>query len=317
MLLGLKLVYSLWLWRSLRNNFHGPPAVGSPRWSFIVLPIPKLILAISWQKFSLTSDSHHTTPARRNFIEELSGKWVRNKVGARLRVPCSPFLSHCICLFSTCRLRRDYSFAADGHPEILWKLTLTTYCLLSAAFGLGSAGTQEPSKPTGHHEICTSASKLLLCSSCSMNLPLPESTGLLLDVSHVGRKCPNSRWRNVGIPDITQEYPCKKSKGQKILTFKLMPTCPGTTCCFQPLHRWRHPTAAAWGMGGHARGRDMKNHRQCKGPIFARPRSTSSSGAAAIGEDLHEPVSGLAFFFPWSCWSPFGILKATSWCYTY
>lgn len=23
------------------------------------------------------------------------------------------------------------------------------------------------------------------------------------------------------------------------------------------------------------------------------------------------------FFFPWSCWSPFGILKATSWCYTY
>lgn len=70
-------------------------------------------------------------------------------------VPCLPFQSCCICLSSTCRVREDRGLAVDGHSEIIRKLTLKMYCLLSAAFSLGSAGTQKSSKPTGHSEICT------------------------------------------------------------------------------------------------------------------------------------------------------------------
>lgn len=56
------------------------------------------------------------------------------------------------------------------------------------------------------------------------------------------------------------------------------------------------PTAAASEMGGRARGRDPRNHQWWKRLTFTCPRSASSSEEAVIGEDLHKPVSGLAFF---------------------
>ena len=187
-LLGLRLVYSLWLWRSLRNSFHGPPAAASPSWRFVMPPIPPPHSCNFLAKFSLISESSHTTPASRNFKEELSHMWVRKKVGSRLWVLCSPFLSWCIYLSFTCRLRRDHSLAADGQPEIIRKLTLKMHFLFLAASALGSAGTQEPSKPTGHHEIRMSASELLLCSSCTMYCPPLEQLGSLLDTSQSRRE---------------------------------------------------------------------------------------------------------------------------------
>lgn len=77
---------------------------------------------------------------------------------------------------------------------------------------------------------------------------------------HVGR-CPNSRWRS------------PESLRGNILTRKevcnplpLMPTCPGNTCCFQPLHIWRQQGLSGW---------------KC---IFT-PASTAS-GCGARGQDF-------------------------------
>lgn len=146
-------------------------SVCSSSWGFIMLLIPPVHLAISCQNSLLAMT--HTTPASGNCVEELWYKWARNKVGAKWWVLCSPFLTCYICMSSTCRLRGYCSVASDGQPKVIRKLALKMYFLLSVAFGSDCASTQEPSKPTGPHEICVPAYKLLLCSSCT----LQERTG--------------------------------------------------------------------------------------------------------------------------------------------
>lgn len=75
--LGLGLIYSLCLWRSLRNNFHGPPATASPSWG-VVLLIPPSYSCNFLAEFSLLPDLDHTTPGV-GFIK-VSEKENRSKI---------------------------------------------------------------------------------------------------------------------------------------------------------------------------------------------------------------------------------------------
>lgn len=88
-----------------------------------------------------------------------------------------------------------------------------------------------------------------------------------------------------------EDWDQEAEEPQKKITEVVVMGCQ--CCCWQPPpHASAEcPTADALGTSGCVR----------TGRPFACPRNTSSSGTAAVGKDLHQPASGLALFFPWSC----------------
>lgn len=163
-----------------------------------------LILAISCQ------NSPSSLTRTRPHLKELLCKRARKKVAARPWVSCSLFLSHCICLSFTCRLRRDQSLAADGQTP--WDhLEADTENVLSALSSIWVGLCWHPRAPQAHRapwdlHIFFWTSPLLILQPVS-----PSSRKGGPSAWHV----PRGEEMESGIPDSMQQYACKTSKGQK------------------------------------------------------------------------------------------------------